>query len=225
MIGETTFVIISLIIITIISFIVFIVMKIIHGNSNQPSGQPSGQPSYYNYNYKQRFHHEIEPANSLSPVSPVAPPSPSGQTQIIRVNIPIGGVGDGLSHIFTFIVGKTPSGFLVEIPPASPVPLGMIVVNYTGNIIGYIVPVNYQSQTQMPTPVLVLDPTTIGPNNFVCNQPYACGAVNLTTVLTPTQAAMIGSYTGTLPTYSNGTPLSNSPTMNSFGSTATTLSF
>ena len=110
-------------------------------------------------------------------------------------------------------------------PPASPVPLGMIVVNYTGNIIGYIVPVVYQSQTQMPTPVLILDPTTIGPNNFVCNQPYACGAVNLTTVLTPAQAAMIGSYTGTLPTYSNGTPLSNSPTMNSFGSTATTLSF
>jgi hypothetical protein len=206
---ETTFVILAFIIILVLSIFLYIIAKIrqhlVIKKSNLNQSQNNPQLSQNNPQLSQN--------------------NPQQQTQIIRVNIPIGGVGDGLSHVFTFITGKTPSGFLIEVPPASPVPLGMIVVNYTGNIIGYIVPVVYQSHRQLPNPVLILDPAVIGPNSFSCNQPYACGAVNLTTVLTADQAAMIGSYTGTLPTYSNGTPLSNSPTMNSFGSTATTLSF
>jgi hypothetical protein len=134
----------------------------------------------------------------------------------IVVTIPAGSnspIIDNMEHKFVYV--DTPSaipGLLIDqvnpkyglilIQTENPVPAGTV-----GNIIGYVVPLGSYNQ-----PISNLSGQTMGttgPNNS-CNTTYACGAINLSGVITPAQYNIIKSYTpelgATLPSCTPSSP-------------------
>jgi hypothetical protein len=123
---------------------------------------------------------------------------------------------DSKTHKFVYV--DTPSaipGLLIDqvnpkyglilIQTENPVPAGTV-----GNIIGYVVPLGSYNQ-----PISNLSGQTMGSTNS-CNTTYACGAINLSSVITLDQYNIIKSYTpelgATLPACTPSSPPSTSCT-------------
>jgi len=107
---------------------------------------------------------------------------------------------DQQQHIFVYKHGESLPGVLSEIKSKSS-PLALLVINpgSGSSPYGFLVP------TVNGTPVTALDGTSL--NNVSCNVQWGCGSLSLQGVFTNEQLKILGSYTGALPTYNNGTAI------------------
>lgn len=107
---------------------------------------------------------------------------------------------DQQQHIFVYKHGESLPGVLTEIKSKSS-PLALLVINpgSGSSPYGFLVP------TINGIPVTALDGTSL--NNVSCNVQWGCGSLSLQGVFTNEQLKILGSYTGALPTYNNGTAI------------------
>jgi hypothetical protein len=107
---------------------------------------------------------------------------------------------DQQQHIFVYKHTESLPGVLTEIKSKSS-PLALLVINpgSGSSPYGFLVP------TINGIPVTALDGTSL--NNVSCNVQWGCGSLSLQGVFTNEQLKILGSYTGALPTYNNGTAI------------------